>query len=282
MRLIILSGRSGSGKTIVLHTLEDLGFYCVDNLPLNLLPDFEKQMGNVHPKMAISIDARNLTNELPQFKQILQQLRRSDITCEVIYLDAEETTLVKRFSETRRKHPLTNHHTSLREAIRHEHELLAPIANTADLVIDTTPLSIHELCHVIRERVVNRAGPSLQVLVQSFGFKYGVPPEADFLFDIRCLPNPYWQYELRALNGLDSEVKAFLDNETIVKQMLNDIHHYLHTWIPNFSADNRSYLTIGIGCTGGQHRSVYMAEALTKLLGKQINNLQVRHRDLKH
>jgi len=280
MRLIILSGRSGSGKTIVLHTLEDLGFYCVDNLPLSLLPDLEKQIGAMHPKIAVSIDARNLSTDLSHFKNILLQLQESAHTCEIIYLDADENTLMKRFSETRRKHPLSNKQISLREAIRQEHALLTPIASLADLVIDSTPLSIHELCNLIRERIAHHSGHSLQILIQSFGFKYGLPPDADFVFDIRCLNNPYWKPELRALTGKDLAVIAYLQADEKVKKMVLDINNFLKEWVPNFAADNRSYLTVAIGCTGGQHRSVYVTEAIASQLKTIFKNLQVRHREL--
>lgn len=280
MRLIILSGRSGSGKTIVLHTLEDLGFYCVDNLPLLLLDDLQKQLGSLYPKIAISIDARNLAAQLAHFEDKVKILKENNHQLEVVFLDADENTLLKRFSETRRKHPLTTENITLREAIRQEHNLLTPIADLADLVIDTSELSLHSLSNLIRERIGSHKGQHLQVLVQSFGFKHGLPSDTDFVFDIRCLPNPYWMPDLRKYSGLDKPVIDFLNNQVSVKNMLTDIIHFLNNWIPKFKANNRSYLTISIGCTGGQHRSVYMSEAIVNALKPSVDNIQVRHREL--
>jgi len=280
MRLIILSGRSGSGKTLALHMLEDLGFYCIDNLPLTMLTELPSYLSGDHEKVAVSIDARNMPADLEHFTEIFTKLNKQLGYSEIIYLDANENTLLKRFSETRRKHPLAKGNTSLREAIRAEYDLLTPIANLADLTIDTTPLTIPELHHLIRERVAHHEGSRLQVLLQSFGFKYGLPPDADFVFDIRCLKNPYWEPQLRPLNGLNQEIKGYLDKQGDVQLMLKDIHQFLKHWIPQFEADNRSYITIAVGCTGGKHRSVYLVESLAKKLAAMTDNLQVRHREL--
>ncbi len=281
MRLVIISGRSGSGKTIALHALEDLGFYCIDNLPFSFLPELENQVGGLHPSVAVSIDTRNSPTNPLHFKNVVADINKKKKKCEIFYLDANENTLLKRFSETRRKHPLTTQSVSLREAIQKEHDILTPIANLADLTIDTSLLTRQELYHLIRDRIAHPEEGKIQLLLQSFGFKHGLPPNADFIFDVRCLPNPYWQPGLQVLSGLDSQVIRYLSALPEVQKLLSDIHHFIETWIPLFEADNRSYLTIGIGCTGGQHRSVYMVETLAKMLKKTITNTQVRHRELK-
>lgn len=280
MRLIILSGRSGSGKTIALHVLEDLGFYCIDNLPLAMLVDLPTHLASTHAQVAVSIDARNIPTDLEHFTEVFSVLNQQIGKSEIIYLDADENTLLKRFSETRRKHPLTNEETSLREAIRQEYDLLTPIANLADLTIDTTPLSIQALHHLIRERVANYQDSCLQVQLQSFGFKYGLPPDADFVFDIRCLKNPYWEPRLRPLNGLDLSIAEYLEKQADVQLMLKEIEQFLKNWLPRFQADNRSYITVAVGCTGGKHRSVYLVESLAKKLSTVTPHLQVRHREL--
>jgi len=280
MRLVIISGRSGSGKTIALHALEDLGFYCIDNLPVSLLPQLEDSASD-YSLVAISIDVRNIPQNLNHFKEMIQNFnRKNDRTCEIIYLDADENTLLKRFSETRRKHPLTDNQTSLREAIRKEHNLLTPIANLADLTIETSHLTRQGLHNLIRDRVALNEGKQIQILLQSFGYKYGLPFDADFVFDVRCLPNPYWQPLLRTHSGLEESVIHYLENIPAVQKMLNDIYTFLENWIPAFEADYRSYLTIAIGCTGGLHRSVYMTEKLIQLLKPKKYNIQIRHRDL--
>lgn len=284
MRLIIISGRSGSGKTIALHVLEDLGFYCIDNLPIDLLPELHKHVGGSHAQIAVSIDARNIPQDLTHFKIIIQQFTaQPNHSCEIIYLDANDSTLLKRFSETRRKHPLSSKKTTLREAIQQEHQLLTPIASLADLTIDTTPLTHTELHHLIRDRVAHHDGSTLQLLLQSFGFKFGLPPDSDFVFDVRCLPNPYWEPILRPLTGIQAPVIEFLESQPHVQKMRQDIITFLTAWIPRFAADNRSYITIAIGCTGGQHRSVYMVDSIAKEIRKSQKkvNIQVRHREIR-
>jgi UPF0042 nucleotide-binding protein len=279
LRLVIISGRSGSGKTVALHALEDLGFYCIDNLPFALLPELETHIGKAQSQIAVSIDSRNLPTDLLLFKEIISKFNQSGNTCEILYLDANDNTLLKRYSETRRKHPLTNEKVSLREALRKEHELMSPMADLADLILDTTPLSRQALYQLIRDRISHQAS-GLQILLQSFGYKRGLPPDADYIFDLRCLPNPFWIPSLREFSGRDSPVIQFLSSKPEVTQMLNDIEQFLERWIPYFKADNRSYLTIALGCTGGQHRSVYFVDELAKNLGKKFSNIQVRHREL--
>ncbi|MGD9591778.1 MAG: RNase adapter RapZ [Candidatus Berkiella sp.] len=281
MRLVIVSGRSGSGKTISLHVLEDLGYYCVDNLPVDMLPGLVSKLQSDHPRLAVSIDARNLPSNEDVLKEVITQLQQPDWHGEIIYLDADNKSLLKRFSETRRRHPLSNDKVSLQEAIEREHALLQPLATMADMTIDTSHLTVHQLCALIRDRVARENTSRLQLLIQSFGFKNGMPADADFIFDVRCLPNPYWQSDLRGLTGCDQPVAQYLNGYPVVKQMVEDIIKFLDNWIPRFEADNRSYLTVGIGCTGGQHRSVFVTEQLVQLAKQLDFNVQVRHRDLK-
>lgn len=280
MRLIIVSGRSGSGKTISLHVLEDLGYYCIDNLPVDMLPGLVSKLQEDHPRLAVSIDARNLPSNVNLLKEVISELRQPGWHCEIIYLDADHNSLLRRFSETRRRHPLSNDAVSLQEAIEQERVLLSPLASMADITIDTSFLSHHQLCSLIRDRVAREHTNSLQLLIQSFGFKSGTPADADFVFDVRCLPNPYWQPQLRALTGQDAPVCDYLQTYPEVEQMIEDIIHFLQNWIPRFEADNRSYLTVGIGCTGGQHRSVYITEKLVERAKKLNMHVQIRHRDL--
>ena len=284
MRLIIVSGRSGSGKSTALDVLEDNDFYCIDNLPAMLLPELAERTllatELVYPQIAVSIDARNAPNQLERFPELLAGLRERHIVCDVLYLDADDETLLKRFSETRRRHPLTNDSRSLAEAIRDEKLLLAPIVDLADLTIDTSHLNLYQLRDIIKLRLLDKPEPGTAFLIESFGFKRGVPVDADVVFDIRCLPNPYWKPELRAYCGLDQPIVEYLGEQADVEEMYNDIHTYLAKWLPRFAASNRAYVTIAIGCTGGQHRSVYMAQRLGEALGKELSNVQIHHRDV--
>jgi UPF0042 nucleotide-binding protein len=280
LRLVIISGRSGSGKSLALHALEDLGFYCIDNLPLSLLSGLESHIGGSQPLVAVSIDARNIATQIPHFKEIVSELNNSRFKREIIYLDASDSILLRRFSETRRKHPLSNENTSLKEAIRKEKELLTPIATMADLTIDTGPLNRQALYELIKGRVAAHQGNRLQVLLQSFGYNQGLPPDADFVFDLRCLPNPYWEPSLRELTGKDKAVIEYLSSKPEVKRLEDEIYQFLLNWIPMFEADHRSYVTVALGCTGGQHRSVFLTENLAERLRKKMPNIQLRHREL--
>ena len=284
MRLIIVSGRSGSGKSTALDVLEDNGFYCIDNLPAGLLPELaERALVHtelLHPQVAVSIDARNLPSHLQRFPELLDEVRARHIQVDVLFLDAEEGTLLKRFSETRRRHPLTNENRSLAEAIRDEATLLHPIADLADLRLDTTSLNLYQLRDALRLRLLNTPEPGTAFLVESFGFKRGMPVDADLVFDVRCLPNPYWKPELREQSGKDEAVRDYLAAQADVEEMYQDIHSYLLKWLPRFAASNRAYVTIAIGCTGGHHRSVYIAERLGAALKPALKNVQIRHRDL--
>jgi UPF0042 nucleotide-binding protein len=285
MRLIIVSGRSGSGKSTALDVLEDNGFYCIDNLPAGLLPELaERALPHTElivPRVAVSIDARNLPSQLRRFSELLDEVRSHNIQCEVLYLDASEETLFKRFSETRRRHPLTNDECSLAEAIAAEVKLLGPIIDRADLKIDTTHLNLYQLRDILKLRLLNQHDSGTAYLFESFGFKKGIPVDADLVFDVRCLPNPYWKPELRDFSGLEQPVCDFLAGQEEVAEMYQDILNYLQKWLPRFAASNRSYVTVAIGCTGGHHRSVYLANRLGGALKPQLKNVQIRHRDLK-
>ncbi|MGV6808188.1 MAG: RNase adapter RapZ [bacterium] len=282
MRLIVVSGRSGSGKTTALHLLEDVGFTCIDNLPARLLPAlFEELRGQpAAQNIAVGIDARNILGELEQIPKVLTELRESGVSSEVLFLDASEASLFKRFSETRRKHPLSSESVSLKEAITQERILLEPIASIADRTIDTSNQTLHQLRDLIQKQVVPESSGSMAILFESFGFKQGVPVDADFVFDVRCLPNPYWKPELRKYTGEDQPVIEFLESQTEVAAMLADIIGFLTRWIPKLEATKRSYLTVAVGCTGGQHRSVYLVNRLKEQFSKQFNNIQTYHRNL--
>lgn len=280
MELLIISGVSGSGKSIALHALEDQGYYCIDNLPVYLLPAFAQniQRDGSQLRAAVGIDARNLPRELQQFPEILERIEKTNVDCHIIFLDASDATLIKRFSETRRKHPISN--APLAEAIRHERKLLGAIADKADLRIDTTSTTVHQLRDLISERVGADVRTGLSLLFQSFGYKHGVPLDADFVFDVRCLPNPHWEPHLRLLSGRDPEVITYLEGHDMVIQMRQDLITFLHHWLPRFQNTNRSYLTTAIGCTGGQHRSVYLAEQLAAHFHPIHNRVLCRHREL--
>lgn len=284
MRLIIVSGLSGSGKSIALETLEDCGFYCIDNLPITLLENFISDVmlvdSKTYKKTAIGIDARNQSESLLGFAQSLAYIRDKGITCEVFYMQAEEATLLKRYSETRRRHPLTDLHLPLKEAIIVEKQLLKAIAKHADLIIDTSRTHYHQLRDLIKAHVGERDTRHLSVQFQSFGFKHGVPLDADFVFDARSLPNPYWVPELRGLTGKDQAVVDFLKQQQDVREFFDDLKSFLEKWIPRFEAENRSYLTIAVGCTGGQHRSVFLVDSLSSHFKEAALNVIVRHREL--
>jgi len=284
MKLIIVTGLSGSGKSIALHTLEDQGFYCIDNLPVRLLQAFADQLirerEESYQRTAVGIDARNRSSELALVPPLARRLRDQGIACEMIFLDAQHDTLIRRFSETRRKHPLTTSERPLAEALRLEQQLMEPFQSNADLHIDTTHTNVHELRDILRSRVADRPENTESLLFQSFGYKNGVPRDADFVFDVRCLPNPYWQVALRPLSGLDPKVVAFLEQDPQVLQMRDDLIGFLDRWIPRFGSDGRSYLTVAVGCTGGQHRSVYMVEQIAGHVRQAGRRILTRHRDL--
>lgn len=279
MKLIIISGRSGSGKSVALRALEDLGYYCVDNIPVNLLPTLTHTVVDEYDQVAVSIDVRNLPKDPDELVEILDYLP-SSWSMTIVYLDASDDMLVKRFSETRRLHPLAKLNKSLADAIQAEKELLAPVVERSDLYIDTDHLSIHQLAELIRERILGKKSSRLVLVFESFGFKHGIPKDADYVFDVRFLPNPHWEPDLKHLTGLDSPVEAFLGSQPIVTKLIWQIQNLLDTWMPHLERNNRSYVTIAIGCTGGQHRSVYVAQSLSKLFEDKHPDVQIRHREL--
>ncbi|MDE0746358.1 MAG: RNase adapter RapZ [Porticoccaceae bacterium] len=283
-RLVVVSGRSGSGKTSALNILEDVGFDCIDNLPPSLLPDLIKQLNsegiNDDLRLAVGIDARNLVGDLSKLPDILARLEATGIEVSVIFLQARRSDLIRRYSETRRKHPLSHETVSLPEAIDLEAKILSPILNISDRNIDTSGLSLHQLRDLIKNTIVPNSPEHMAILFESFGFKKGLPDASDFIFDVRCLPNPYWKQELRSLTGFDEGVIEFLESQVEVAAMLSDIIGFLTRWIPKFQANNRSYLTISIGCTGGQHRSVYIANRLREHFAKEQSLVQVVHKEI--
>ncbi len=284
MKLIVVSGLSGSGKTVALHMLEDLGYNCIDNLPMSLLErlvhDITSSGDLAYELTAVGIDARaHARGDIRSYHEHIQRVQQAGIACETLFLQTDDQIILKRYSETRRKHPLSSAALSLADAIILERELLSPIAAQADLIIDTSRTTIHQLRDIIRERVHGRDN-LLSLQFESFGYKHGLPTDADFIFDVRCLPNPHWIPHLRALTGKDREVIDYLDRHEAVNQMFEDIKQFLDRWLPQFEADSRSYVTVAIGCTGGQHRSVYLAERLAHHFRHHKWRILVRHTEL--
>ncbi len=284
--LIIVSGMSGSGKSVALQSLEDIGYYCIDNLPAVLLPEFNEYLPD-HTSgsdseiagAAVSMDARN-SNFLDDLDETLEILKDQGRACRILFVDAEEQVLVRRYSETRRKHPLTSSSTPLVEGIRLEREMLQPLRDRAEKVLDTTETTPHQLRGQVRDFAGGSSVDGPLILLESFGFKYGSPREADFIFDVRCLPNPHWEADLRQLTGLDEPVARYLESQTMVLEMTEEIFSFLKRWLPGFANENRSYITVAIGCTGGQHRSVYICEQVVKRFIDRDIGAQVRHRQL--
>lgn len=281
MRLVIVSGLSGSGKSVALHMLEDLDYYCVDNIPAGLLPMFishtVRSRESTYGSTAVGVDARNSPGEIASVPKLVDELKRSGVNCEVLFLRAEEDALLKRYSETRRRHPLSRDGLGLADAIRQEQALLQPIADAADLVIDTTRSSVHELRELIRQRVGARVEGRMSILFESFAFRHGVPGDADFVFDVRSLPNPYWEPGLSKLTGQDPAVVEYLDRFPIVTAMFESLVLFLERWIAELAKTNRSYLTVAIGCTGGQHRSVYLVERLARHFSATYPQVHAKH-----
>jgi len=286
VKLVIVSGLSGSGKTIALHTLEDAGYYCVDNLPLAMLPGFVdtalRQPLIGQENAAIGIDIRGGVLGLRDLRDQLDELRASipHLQILLVFLHAEHDVLLQRFSETRRLHPLGRSGLTLDEALRSESGLLEPLREAADLIIDTSRINIHQLRALLRQRLLDAEQGRLSLLLQSFGFKHGVPTDCDFIFDMRCLPNPHWDARLRPLTGRDAEVAAFLADLPDTRAMLDQLEHYLLTVLPMFEREHKPFLCVSLGCTGGQHRSVFMVEKLAERLRTQYPSLAIRHREL--
>lgn len=281
-RILIITGQSGAGKSSALQVLEDSGCYCIDNLPLLLLPEIvEKIVQQQHvEQLALGVDVRSTHHDFQEFQHVLIQLQQySPVT--VIYITAQAQTLISRFSLSRRPHPLANRYSTLSECIEQERRLLYPIQEYANLHLDTTDKSVHDIKDILLTKLTQRK--DMVVILQSFGFKYGVPLDTDFVFDVRHLPNPHWNTELRSLTGLDLEVQNFLSSHASVHKMIHDIAHFLNTWLPAFAQGHRHYVNIAIGCTGGQHRSVYVVEQLQLALITAASwHVQVTHRERKY
>ena len=282
MDFVIVSGLSGSGKTMALNTLEDQGYYCIDNLPLELLNSLSLSKAIIQrEKVAIGVDVRSSQSGLHHLPKDIKSIRKDGHTVTLIYLHAEKEILLKRYNETRRKHPLTTSKIGLSEALEIEIKLMKTIRLAADLEIDTTFTNIYQLANFLRQRVCNADQRKLSLMFQSFGFKHGIPASTDFMFDVRCLPNPYWINEIRMHNGTERPIANWLEAHDAVAEMKNDIISFIKKWMPSFIENQRAYLTVSIGCTGGRHRSVY----ITEQLGKHFHNsdatdITVFHREL--
>ncbi len=284
-RLTIVTGLSGSGKSVALHTLEDEGFYCIDNLPSSMVMDLLNRVlaekNELFAKLAIGIDMRGEQNTPNEFLNVLKSLHaREDVQTDVLFLDTSRSVLSTRFSETRRRHPLSSVDVPLMTAIDNEIALLSGVKHEADLVIDTSLLNLHQLRSIISTDVLSKSSAGLSLIFQSFGFKHGQPASTDFMFDVRCLPNPYWEPELRDYNGKEEPIINFLGDQKPVQNMFGDILHFIERWLPIFENENRSYLTVSVGCTGGRHRSVYLCELLAAHFSAKRENVSIRHREI--
>ncbi len=279
MKLIIVSGRSGSGKSVALRVLEDLGYYCVDNIPVNLLPALTHTVINDYENVAVSLDVRNLPKDPKDILEIIEYLPNA-VEVTTLFLDADDKDLIRRFSETRRLHPLIKKNIALDQAIALEKKLLTPISTNADLYINTSQLSPHQLADLVRERILGKKTGAMVLVFESFGFKHGIPADADYVFDARFLPNPHWEKELKPFTGLEQPVVDFLSSQPIVTKFVWQINSFMMTWLPHLERNNRSYITIAIGCTGGKHRSVYIAELLANNFRKEQKDVQTHHRDI--
>jgi UPF0042 nucleotide-binding protein len=275
---------SGAGKSIALHMLEDLGYYCIDNMPAALLKPFiahtVRSAETSYQHTAIGLDARNTLQEVATVPGLLDELKRSGIQCDLVYLLASDEELLRRYAETRRKHPLSSDQRGLPEAIQLERELLEPIANAADRIIDTTRLGLHDLRHLVHRTVGHEADGPLTITFESFGFKHGIPGDADFVFDARTLPNPYWEPTLRHLTGRDPAVIEFLASHGAVGRLIDDIERFISGRIAEYQATSRGYLTVAVGCTGGRHRSVYVVEQLLTRFTSRFPQTIARHNGL--
>ena len=287
MELVVVSGLSGSGKSVALAMLEDLEWYTLDNVPARLLSLVVGELiQGDDPKfrrLAIGLDSRPRAEDLPVMRQLLDELRARGVRCQLVYLHASEAALVQRYLDTRRRHPHTPAKAgdrTLAGAISYEQELLGPLAESADLVLDTSTMSVHELRDIIRDRVAGQPRNQVSLQFESFGFRQGIPKDADFVFDARFLPNPYWEPELRMLTGRDRDVIDFLASHPEVTKYLEDIGRFLASWLGHIEAANRSYLTVAIGCTGGRHRSVYLTERLAARFQDEFPGVTVRHAGL--
>ncbi|MGC4029838.1 MAG: RNase adapter RapZ [Steroidobacteraceae bacterium] len=284
MRLVIISGLSGSGKSVALRLLEDHDFYCVDNIPAALLKPFVahtlRNPDRLYQRTAVGIDARNSAAEIATVPDLVKELKSSGLDCELIFLTANDDELLRRYAETRRKHPLSRGSEGLREAIQLERTLLEPIAQASDMIVDTSRHGTQALRETMLHRVEQRQRPRLSILFESFGFKYGLPGDADFVFDARSLPNPYWEPDLRTLTGRDAAVAAYIEKDAGLPRLVADISGFIEARIPEFLASSRRYLTVAIGCTGGQHRSVYLVERIAADFARRHRDVSAYHSEL--
>lgn len=279
MEIIIISGRSGAGKSVALRALEDAGYYCVDNIPLDLLPQLTDILSQSQSSVAISLDIRNIPNSANTLEQTLNTLQKYH-QLKIIFLEADRGTLIRRYSDSRRLHPLSLQDLSLEAAIDEEYRYLEPLIQHANFIIDTTHLSTHTLAERLREFLRGNSDKELKIVVESFGFKYGIPLDADYVFDVRFLPNPHWDPTLRPMTGLDAPVAEFLNSHMQVNEFIYLTRNYIDTWLPMLEKNNRSYLTIAIGCTGGKHRSVYIAQQLGEYFQAKGKIVQIQHKSL--
>ena len=279
MEIIIISGRSGAGKSVALRALEDAGYYCVDNIPLDLLPQLTDILSQSQSSVAISLDIRNIPNSANPLEQTLNTLQKYH-QLKIIFLEADRGTLIRRYSDSRRLHPLSLQDLSLEAAIDEEYRYLEPLIQHANFIIDTTHISTHTLAERLREFLRGNSDKELKIVVESFGFKYGIPLDADYVFDVRFLPNPHWDPTLRPMTGLDAPVAEFLNSHTQVNEFIYLTRNYIDTWLPMLEKNNRSYLTIAIGCTGGKHRSVYIAQQLGEYFQAKGKIVQIQHKSL--
>ena len=283
MRLIVVSGQSGAGKSVALRVLEDLGYYCVDNLPVDLLGNFVESVKESNQNVAVSIDIRNLPKEPHLVTETLVQLEdAANIDVSVLFLDASKQTLLKRYSETRRIHPLSqgDDKLSLEQAIDLEKQLLSPLSDQADILIDSSDCNLYELSEQVRLKIEGKEKQGLIIVFQSFGFKYGLPSDADYVFDVRFLPNPHWEPDLRPLTGLDAPIHSYLEKHQEVIELKQQIQGFVEQWLPMLEKNNRSYLTVAIGCTGGKHRSVYLTQKIGEYFDQLGHQVQIRHASL--
>jgi len=279
MKLIVISGRSGSGKTIALHVLEDLGYDCIDGVPYRLLDQVVETLDPEHNKVAITLDIRNMPTEVGEIKKLLDSLQKK-VELEIIYIDALSSELIRRYSETRRLHPLSKQKLSLSQALELESELLAPLKDFASFSIDTTALSVHNLNEHLKIYLKGSSKSELLIIFQSFGFKYAHPEDADYIFDVRFLPNPHWEEALKPYTGQDQVIQDYLNGFSLVKETITNIENLFLTWLPHLEQNNRNYVTIAIGCTGGKHRSVYVTEQIAARF-KHKYKVQIEHKCLK-
>ena len=283
VELVVISGRSGSGKTVALHALEDLGFYCIDNLPFPFLNDLIELAKKNYPKIAVSIDVRNIpiSDDYSELSEIYNKaIHDPDINSTVIFIDADDQVLIKRYSETRRLHPLSLHNLSLNEAIMKESDILKVISSVADLRIDSTNLSIHDLCKQVITTIQGKPYKQIVIIFESFGYKDGITKDANFIFDARFLPNPYWDPNIREYCGLEKPIKDFFAKYPEVDNYIDKIDDLLNGILKPIEQSDRSYLTVAIGCTGGFHRSVYIAQSLADRFKARGIAVKVRHRTL--